>query len=229
MPTAVYISAAALLLVLAFLNDYKARERRFLARDDSISLLIRQHLNRVQDISIVWPLDIELELNQMEKYKKMKAEGAGIKELRRAIEEDAELFLKSFSERLEAAIGKPDPRNLMDMDPNLEEYERLLRERCWTPRGVIAAHFEVMWSDLLEQEFDTGSYVTDRNSGHTWKVPFKKFGAGSIDFRIMEIDEHMRPVATHFLNLDDINKDIRYNGYYISEIFINRSGVTTYF
>jgi hypothetical protein len=220
MPTVVYISAAIILLVLAFLNDYKSRERRFLDRDDAVSLLIRQYLNKVKDLSLVWPLDIELEISKIEKYKKMQREGASVKELRKAIEKDAELFLKSFPEKLEAAIGKPDQRNLMDVDPQLEEYERLIRERAWTPKGVIAAHFEIFWEDLVEEEFDTGAYVTDVNSGHTWKVPFKQFGRNSIDFRIMEIDENRKPVATHFLNLDDVNADILNNGEYITEIYI---------
>ena len=184
------VAAAIILLVLAFLNDYKARERRFLQRDDAVSLLIRRRLNKVQDLSLVYPLDIELELNKIEKYKKMQKEGANIKELQAAIEEDVELFFHEFPKRLEAVVGKHDPRNLMDVDPNREEYERLIHERAWTPRAVIAAHFEINWDDLIEEEFDTGAYVTDKNSGHTWKVPFKKFGMNSIDFRIMEIDEN---------------------------------------
>ena len=149
MPTTAYVAAAIILLMLAFLNDYEARERRFLQRDDAVSLLIRRRLNKVQDLSLVYPLDIELELNKIEKYKKMQKDGANIKELQAAIEEDVELFFHEFPKRLEAVVGKHDPRNPMDVDPNRGEFERLIRGREPGPLGP-------------------SSPPTSRSTGTTW-------------------------------------------------------------
>jgi hypothetical protein len=225
-PIAVYISAAIILLVLAFLNDATRRYKELMKNPKVVDKIIDDTIVSMEKGGFspltTYPMRIYLELNRKNAYEKMRADGVSFFVLRKTILDEALAFARDNSKKLAATITKPDPRNLMDEDPMGEEYERLIRERAWTPRGVIACHFEINWSDLVEKEFETGAYVTDTNSGHTWKVPFKKFGAGSIEFRIPEIDENMKPVATHFLNLDDVNEDIRYNGYYIAEMLIDQ-------
>jgi hypothetical protein len=231
-PIAVYISAAVILLALAFLVDSRRRYQEFMNDPECVDKMIDSVIKQLEKGGLTalttYPVRIQLELNRKPAFEQMRQKGMSYFDLRKTILEEALAAAHNVSKKLGETIKKPDPRNLMDEDPELEKYEQLIHERSWTPRGIIAAHFEIVWSDLKVVEFENGAYVTEVNSGHTWKVPFKEFGANSIEFRIMEIDENMRPVATHFLNLDDINEDIRCNGYYITEMAISRSVGTSF-
>jgi hypothetical protein len=211
MPTWAFILLAIIFLAAAWTwNTYHSKRFKYHFVDRQIA----RYMSAAG--LLAYPLGIKLDLEGKPRYEKMIEEGAGCRELFEAVRADAQAFLDEYA--------KPtDPRSLFHEPTEQEsEYSRLMEERKHTPRAAIAAYMEIPWSRLTEREFDLGFYITDTESGHTWRVPYKSLFDFEHDWReglrIHEIDKNRRPVTTHLVDVRRLQDDIRINGRYVTEI-----------
>lgn len=233
MPTPVYIILAILFLVVAFFINANQRSIKKMQGDpNAVSWIIDSVMKSLDGrISpfLDYTLRLELELNQKDKYQRMIDEGATFIQVRTEIYNDAVQIAQEKVREFKERLGNPFGRTAKEL-----EYDRLMDERERTPRAAIAACFKIPWSQLVEQEYEQGFYVTDTNSGHTWRVPCKEIGTwvefddgskglmelggGSTVYTIHEINKNRKPVATHLIAEDDISYALVNNGQFVTEM-----------
>jgi hypothetical protein len=91
----VYIAAAILLFILAFLHDYNIRQQEKLAQKDCVKELRAQLLGRFPyNQRNMFPLRRYISIEMSPKYEQMRLDGYQLIDIRLEMQRDAENFVK---------------------------------------------------------------------------------------------------------------------------------------